>query len=216
MTCKSIFKTRPVALSAALSVALAACSTITLADERDDDRWYGSAGWQHAQGWQQDSQRYFRSIATFDVMAGNGSEVAEIVDVSEDGRQLVYTDGGKGEIGFVNIRKARKPVGDGVVAVGGEPTSLVVRGDHVLVGVNTSASFIEPSGKLVVVDRKSRAIVAEYELGGQPDSVALSPNGRYAAIVIENERDEDLNDGLLPQFPTGGLLIVQLKGAINT
>ena len=45
---------------------------------------------------------------------------------------------------------------------------------------------------------------ATIELAGQPDSVAVAPSGRYAAIVIENERDEDENDGLLPQ-PPGGL-----------
>ena len=38
---------------------------------------------------------------------------------------------------------------------------------------------------------------------GQPDSVAISPDERYAAIVIENERDEDVNDGLIPQLPAG-------------
>ena len=27
------------------------------------------------------------------------------------------------------------------------------------------------------------------DLGGQPDSIAVSPDGKYAAVVIENERD---------------------------
>ncbi|GAB5452789.1 MAG: esterase-like activity of phytase family protein [Halioglobus sp.] len=154
----------------------------------------------------------FRWVGTFDVMAGNGSAVAEIVDTDRKGKQLVYTDGDNEEIGFVDIRNPRAPVGDGVVDVGGEPTSLVIHGQYVLVAVNTSASFTEPSGKLVVVHRRTRDIVAEYELGGQPDSIALAPDGKRAAIVIENERDEDLNDGLLPQFPGGGLIVVGLNG----
>jgi hypothetical protein len=29
------------------------------------------------------------------------------------------------------------------------------------------------------------------------DSVDLLPDGRYAAVAIENERDEDVNDGQL-------------------
>jgi hypothetical protein len=40
--------------------------------------------------------------------------------------------------------------------------------------------------------------------GGSPrwleesdDSVDLLPDGRYAAVAIENERDEDVNDGQL-------------------
>ena len=159
-----------------------------------------------------DKEDLFRWVGTFDVIAGNGSGVAEIVDVGPRNRQLVYTDGSNDAIGFVDIRRPSKPVGEGTVAVGGEPTSLVIRDDHVLVAVNTSASFTEPSGKLVIVDRKTRAIVAEFDLPGQPDSIALAPNKRRAAIVLENERDEDFNDGLLPQFPGGGLLIVELRG----
>ena len=50
-------------------------------------------------------------------------------------------------------------------------------------------------------------------LGGQPDSVAISADGRYAAIAIENERDEDVNDGAMPQPPAGFLTIVDLIGA---
>jgi hypothetical protein len=85
----------------------------------------------------------------------------------------------------------------------------------VLVAVDTSESFVDPSGKLLVVDRKTRGIVAQYDLTGQPDSVALSPDRKRAAIIIENERDEDLNDGLLPQYPEGALLIVDLYGSPN-
>lgn len=158
----------------------------------------------------------FNKVSTFDVMAGNGTDVAEIIDVSRNGKQLVYTDSETGSIGFINIKNVESPVADGTVVVGGEPTSLVVHGRYVLVGVNTSASFTDPSGQLVVVDRKTRSIVAVHELDGQPDALSLAPNNKRLAIVIENERDEDLNGGLIPQTPdnpTGTLLIVRLKGA---
>lgn len=161
------------------------------------------------------SSESFQHVATFDVMTGNGSSVAEIIDVSRDGKQLIYTDAGKGEIGFVDITRPDKPKAQGVLVVGGEPTSLAILDPLVLVAVNTSESFVNPSGKLLVVDRKTRGIVAEYDLPGQPDSVALSPDRKRAAIVIENERDEDLNDGLLPQYPSGALLIVDLYGSAN-
>lgn len=157
--------------------------------------------------------RAFTVVASFDVMAGNGSSVAEIIDVSGDGGQLVYTDGGQGEIGFVDISDATDPRPGGVVELGGEPTSLVVRGRHVIVAVDDSdGDFITPTGRMVVVDLNDRSIVREVELDGQPDSVALSPNGRYGAIVIENQRDEDLGDGMLPQAPAGGLMIVDFTG----
>ncbi|BBO89381.1 esterase-like activity of phytase family protein [Desulfosarcina ovata] len=154
----------------------------------------------------------FQHVGTFDVMAGNGSAVAEIVDVTVNGKQLVYTDSENGAIGFVDISDPAHPVAQGTVAVGGEPTSLVVLDPLVLVGVNTSESYASPSGELVVVHRNNRKIVAVYELGGQPDSLALAPDRKRAAIVIENERDEDFDDGLIPQLPSGTLLIVDLRG----
>lgn len=159
-----------------------------------------------------DPDGLFSAIGTFDVMAGNGSAVAEIVDVTNNGKQLVYTDSEEEAIGFVDISDPANPVGEGTVAVGGEPTSLVVHGPFVLIGVNTSESFTEPSGRLVIMHRHTRRIVAVRELGGQPDSLALAPDRKWLAIVIENERDEDFNDGLIPQPPTGTLLIVDLRG----
>ena len=139
------------------------------------------------------AQGLFRHLATFDVMAGNGSAVAEIVDVNVSRNQLVYTDSPSGAIGFVDIFDPRNPAGQGTVDVGGEPTSLVVLDPLVLVGVNTSESNANPSGKLVVVHRNTRQIVAEHDLGGQPDSLALAPDRKRVAIVIENERNEGAN-----------------------
>lgn len=156
------------------------------------------------------SEKVFQHVGTFDVMAGNGSGVAEIIDVSVNGMRLAYTDSENEAIGFVDIKQPSSPVGLGTVAVGGEPTSLAYFGPYVLAAVNTSPDFVSPSGKLVVVHSKTRAIVAEYELGGQPDSIAISPDKKFAAFVIENERDEDLNDGIIPQNLTGTLLIVDL------
>lgn len=166
-------------------------------------------------GRHRNTDKLFQHVSTFDVMAGNGSAVAEIVDASKDGTQLVYTDSDNEAIGFVDISNPAVPMGDGTLDVGGEPTSLAVLGDWVLVAVNTSDSFTNPSGKLVVVDRLARSIEAEYALGGQPDSIAISPDSAYAAIVIENERDEDLDDGLLPQAPSGALLIVDLCADVH-
>jgi uncharacterized protein YjiK len=138
--------------------------------------------------------------------------VAEILDASPDGRTLVYTDAATKNLGFIDITNPAKPVADGVVAMSGEPTSVAVAGRFALAAVNTSADYVNTSGQLNVVDMDTRAIVAKIDLGGQPDSVAVSPDGRYAAVVIENERDEDLGDGGLPQAPGGFLVIVDLKG----
>ena len=54
------------------------------------------------------------------------------------------------------------------------------------------------SGSLLVIDLASRDIAASIDLGGQPDSVKVSPDHRFVAIAIENERNEDLP---MPQAP---------------
>lgn len=137
---------------------------------------------------------------------------AEIVDATIDGRTLVYTDAITGNLGFIDIANPRAPNPKGTLAVGGDPTAVATAGIWSLVAVNTSESFANPSGELLVVSPHTKQIVKRIPLAGQPDSVAVSPDGRYAAIVIENERDEDLNDGLIPQAPPGVLQVLDLKG----
>lgn len=137
---------------------------------------------------------------------------AEIAAATPDGRTVVYTDSPGARIGFAGLRGGRLSP-RGVLDLPGEPTSVDIAGHLALVAVNTSESFTAPSGALVVVDLRTRSIVARHELGGQPDSVDLSPDGRHAAIAIENERDEDVADGALPQAPAGFLAIVDLAGA---
>ena len=157
----------------------------------------------------------FRRIATFPVFLNTDIDtetVAEIVTASEDGQLLIYSDGENGAVGFVDIADPASPQADGMVVVGGEPTSVSVAGNYVLASVNTSADFINTSGSLQVIDIATRQIVATLDLGGQPDAIDVSPDRRYAAVAIENERDEDLGDGAPPQAPGGFVVIVDLVG----
>ncbi len=163
----------------------------------------------HKQKW------IFQRVATFPVFLNtdvNKETVAEIVAASSDGNLLIYTDSETENIGFVNIQDPSNPQADGVVPVGGEPTSVGVVGNYALASVNTSQDFINTSGLLHVIDINNRTIVRTITLEGQPDSVAVSPSGKYAAIAIENERDEDLGDGRPPQFPPGFVVIIDLNG----
>mgnify|MGYP001549434079 CR=1 FL=1 len=161
------------------------------------------------------SQRYFQRIATFPVFLNTDVDletVAEIVASAKDGNLLIYTDSETESIGFVDITDPTNPQPAGVVSVGGEPTAVAVKGNYALAAVNTSPDFVNPSGQLEVIDINSRVVVATIDLGGQPDSIAVSPDGRYAAIAIENERDEDLGNGRPPQAPPGFVVIVDLVG----
>jgi hypothetical protein len=145
---------------------------------------------------------------------------AEIVDITKDGMTAVYTDSPRGVIGFTDLSDLENPKKLGVLDVGGEPTSVAVvqgaAGEYALVGVNTSQSFTSPSGFLLVVNIETQQEVQRFDLAGQPDSVAVSPDGKYAAIAIENERDEDLGDGQIdinPQAPAGYLVTFDLGDA---
>ena len=161
-------------------------------------------------------QEHFRRIATFPVFENTSVDVetvAEIVTATEDGRTLIYTDSEQELLGFVDIRNPADPQAGGVVALPGEPTSVGVSGPYALVCVNTSQDFVNVSGSLLVIDIDTKTVVRTIDLGGQPDSIAISPDRCFAAIAIENERDEDLGDGAPPQLPAGFVVIIGTNGA---
>jgi hypothetical protein len=141
---------------------------------------------------------------------------AEIISASPDGMTLVYTDSPLGVIGLIDITDPAAPKPLGNIDVGGEPTTAHILGGSAFVGVNTSESYTNPSGKLVTVDLATKAVTAECDLGGQPDSVAIAPDGSFLAVAIENERDEEVNDGAIPQMPAGFVVKLPIAdGAVD-
>ncbi|MDE3818250.1 esterase-like activity of phytase family protein [Sinorhizobium meliloti] len=164
------------------------------------------------------AEQVFNRIASFAVATNlpegaerNAPTSAEIITASEDGNTLIYSDSPGKRIGFIDITDAKAPEAGGIVSFSGEPTSVAVAGAKALVAVNTSESFTKPSGVLAVVDIAGRKVDATCDLGGQPDSVAVNKDRTLAAIAVENERDEDVNDGQIPQMPAGDLVILSLK-----
>jgi len=161
---------------------------------------------------------YFERVATWPVFlnlpAGvdpASETVAEIVAATPDGMMLVYTDSPGERIGLVDLAEPAAPAPADTIDVGGEPTAVTVVGNTVLAGVNTSESYTEPSGHIAVIDVAAGSML-RCDLGGQPDSVAASPDGRFLAVAIENERDEEHDDGVIPQLPAGQLAILELDG----
>lgn len=192
-------------LAAAVAMSLGACS------DDDDDK--DSA-----------AEKNFNRVSSFLVCSltettcdTDTETAAEIVAASGDGNTLIFSDSPSEQIGFVNITDPANPAGIGTLALTGEPTSVSVKGDYALVGVNTSTDFVTTSGDLVVVDIATRTQVASIALGGQPDSVAVSPDGNFAVVAIENERDEDHaggdDIGTNPQAPAGTVVIVDTSDA---
>lgn len=164
-------------------------------------------------------EMHFNRIASFPVVRNmapgadlNRESSAEIIDATGDGMTLVYTDSPLGVLGLVDIADPAHPQPRGNIDLGGEPTSVAVVGNMAIVAVNTSESYVHPSGHVAAIDTVSGAETGRCDLGGQPDSVAKARDGSFVAIAIENERDEDLNGGALPQMPAGYLVTVGLKG----
>lgn len=159
----------------------------------------------------------FNRVATFPVAANLPADIdaatptsSEIIAATEDGNMLVYSDSPLGAVGFIDITDIKAPKPGGIVKFDGEPTSVAVLGGKVFAGVNTSESYTNPSGTLSIIDIASKAVESSCDLGGQPDSVAISKDGKFLAVAIENERDEELNDGALPQLPAGNLKIFSI------
>lgn len=141
---------------------------------------------------------------------------AEIIAATGDGMTLVYSDSPLEAVGLIDITDPAAPKALGSIPTEGEPTSVATLGQTAFVAVNTSESYVEPSGHLAILDVATRELTRSCDLGGQPDATAVAPDGSFLAIAIENERDEDLNDGEIPQLPAGYVAIVPLvDGAPN-
>lgn len=177
------------------------------------------------------AQRYHRA-ATYPVYLNrppaepiDTETVAEISTVSADGNTVIYTDAPAKRIGFLDITDPAAPKGLGVLSLSelgdadDQPTSVIAVGEFVLVVVDTTGGdFAAPAGRVDVVRISDRTRVHSIDLQGQPDSIALSKDGRFAAIAMENQRDEEFTpdggeEGDLPQPPTGFVQIVDLDGA---
>jgi DNA-binding beta-propeller fold protein YncE len=161
----------------------------------------------------------YAPVATYEV----AGESAEIVTTTLDGNLLIYTDAVGENIGFVDISDVTAPE-EVLQPVDGGPTSVTVtpNGQWALVCVHDGEDeidddqnpetppVIEPARDYLIAIQLSDMSQTLITLGGQPDSIAVSPDGNYAAICIENERNEDVEDGLMPQSPPGFLTIVDL------
>lgn len=172
---------------------------------------------------------WFDRVATYPVYLNvpDGTDpddetVAEISTVTEDGTTVIYTDAAGKRIGFLDITDPAAPVGAGTLDLAelgnadDQPTSVAAVGDYVLVVVDESGGdFAHPSGRVDVVRLADRTVVSSLDLGGQPDSIAISPDHAFAAIAMENQRDEDLTppggeEGDLPQLPAGSVQVIDL------
>ena len=163
---------------------------------------------------------FFQRIASFPICLQldpicnvDTTTYSQFVTVSDDGMTLIYSDGGMNAVGFVDISDPVNPIPTGYFQLDAVPTNVVTAGPYVLVPVNDSKDYINPAGSLIVIDIESRTVLATINLGGQPAAIAVSPDGMYAAIAIENERNRNIQDGFPPQLPAGFMVLIDLEGS---
>ncbi len=137
--------------------------------------------------------------------------VAEISTVTADGNTVIHTDAEAGGIGFVDITDPENPTADGFKPTDGSPTSVYATEAFIIVVTDKSEDYVNPVGKVEFWDPETRELIHGVELKGQPDSIDVSPDQATAMIAMENQRDEDLGDGGLPQMPAGELAVIDLS-----
>lgn len=167
---------------------------------------------------------YFNRVSSFavalnnpEIEAGSAENSAEIITATEDGMMLVYSNALVGGIGMIDITDATAPKAAGFVTLDGSPTSVAAIGRKALVTVDTTEDFTAPTGFLAVVDLDTQEVEDTCDLGGQPDAVAKNHDGSLIAISMENQRDEEVNDGAIPQLPSGNITFFDVadNGAID-
>ncbi|PRC41329.1 alkaline phosphatase, partial [Mycobacterium sp. ITM-2017-0098] len=219
---------------AAAALLLAACSTDTQDDAPAEPRPDTPRATSPIDFNLPAAERYHRT-ATYPVYLNrpaadpfDAETVAEISTVTPDGNTVIYTDAAAKRIGFIDVRDPAEPVGLGTLSLAelghadDQPTSVAAVGEFVLVVVDTTGGdFAAPKGRVDVVRVSDRTRVHSIDLGGQPDSIAIAKDGSFAAIAMENQRDEEFTppgaeEGDLPQPPTGFLQLINLTGVPTT
>ncbi|WP_396135501.1 choice-of-anchor I domain-containing protein [Bacillus sp. 3255] len=123
------------------------------------------------------------------------SQKAEIAASTPDGKRLIVTEANLGSIRVLNIEDVTKvsdvqQISFKSVSDKAEVTSVAVTpdGKFALAAVRTGDHVSNPSkGFVAVVDLSTLETVKTYEVGIGPDSIAISKDGQYAVIAIEDE-----------------------------
>jgi len=157
-------------------------------------------------------------------VTGAGLGGAEISAVDAASKRLFITNGAKNTIDIVDISNLKKPklikavsfTANGVTGI----QSVAAKNGVVLVAAQM-ASKTAP-GRIFVMDinGKLRPGLADgITVGALPDSVTISPNGKYAIVANEGEPlNYCLTNGELPETtdPLGSISIINLSSKTPT
>ena len=166
-----------------------------------------------------------RSIAVEGKVAFTLTDLAgtEMLDVADNGKFAVVV--GADTATLVNIKKnslevkgtwtlteAYLPNGSTAAELTG--VSISPNGSYALIGVkdNDEANldtFNEKPGKVVAIALPSLKVLGQVTVGRGTDSVAIAPNGQFAAIANEDEENEE--DLTNPNNRPGTVSIIDLR-----
>jgi len=127
---------------------------------------------------------------------------AEIVDFTPDDKKILVTNSEEKRLLIMNIDSIDKADSKGGgpkvladIQLEGEPTSVAVHPNptenYALVTTLHSVSATVYSGKVCVVDLATNTVTNSVYVGVNPDSIKISPNGKYAVVANEAEYDVD-------------------------
>jgi len=140
----------------------------------------------------------FELVSSFDVPSGK----AEIASSTPDGQRLIVTEADAGSIAVLDIADPMQPsllknVSFKSLSDKAEVTSVAAMpdGNYALAVIRTGDTMqLANPGLLAVVDLRTYEIAKTYPLGIGPDSIAVSKDGRYAVIAIEDEELDPATD----------------------
>lgn len=134
---------------------------------------------------------------------------ADIIDVSSDGQTLVYVDSARRGLGFIDISDPSNPQADGFMPLNQNVASVAVRGNFALVTQILPRDDFSTNGNVAVIDIAARSLSRSIELGGEPDSIAVSPDQNFAAVAVENEGNATQDPG--GELPFGFVMIINTQ-----
>jgi len=158
----------------------------------------------------------FNRVSKFPVFLNTSVETttsAEIVAATEDGNTLVYSDSPGKTVGFIDITDPAQPLPGGSLSIDGEPTCVAILGQTALVAVNTSPSFVMPSGLLLVIDVPSRAILRTIHQ--RPEATELHVTVALAMLLVQAWADSGGTDeGLHALMDTAAEMVRELPARV--
>jgi len=152
---------------------------------------------------------------------------AEMLDVSDDGQYAVVVGGDTATLvaigadtltveGTWTLTEEFLPEG----STAAELTGIAISpdGSFALVGVRDAdeanfSTFDEVPGKVVAIALPGLEPIGQVTVGRGPDSVAIAPNGEFAAVANEDEENEE--DLTNPENRPGTISIIDLRNGAD-